>query len=249
MALVLLILCLVMFGAPIGAQAAQDDADGWEFVVAPYVLFPHMNGEATIRGIAVEVDLGPSDVFENLDFGAMLYLEMANTDWAITLDGLYMDLGAAAELPVSGRTGNANVKQWALEAKGLRRVAEWAELGIGARLNSIDMGLFVEAGMVLPEIDVSGKQTWFDPLIAARLMAPLENRWSLGVSGDIGGFGVGSSFAWQVLPFAGYRFTRVFQLVLAYRALGANYETGSGTDLFVYDLVTFGPEIGFVFHF
>ena len=28
-----------------------------------------------------------------------------------------------------------------------------------------------------------------------------------------------------------------------------SYETGSGTDLFVYDMVTFGPEIGFVFHF
>ena len=91
--------------------------------------------------------------------------------------------------------------------------------------------------------------TWFDPIIVTRLTLPLENRWRLGVRGDIGGFGIGSSFAWQVLPFAGYRFANVFELILAYRALAMNYETGSGTDLFVYDLTTFGPEIEFVFHF
>ncbi len=31
--------------------------------------------------------------------------------------------------------------------------------------------------------------------------------------------------------------------------MGMDYETGSGTDLFVYDMTVFGPEIGFVFHF
>lgn len=80
-------------------------------------------------------------------------------------------------------------------------------------------------------------------------MAPLENRWRLGVRGDIGGFGVGSSFTWQVRPFAGYRFGSLFELLLAYRVLGVDYETGSGADLFAYDVVTFGPEIGLRFHF
>ena len=78
-----------------GPSAAQGDADGWDFVVAPYLLVPHMNGDVAVRSIPAVVDVGPSDIFENLDFGAMLYLEMANPDWAITLDGLYMDLGAS----------------------------------------------------------------------------------------------------------------------------------------------------------
>ena len=90
-----LIFCSVTFGTPVVAHAAQDDAAGWDFVVGPYLLVPHMNGDVTIRGIPVEVDVGPGDIFENLDFGAMLYLEMSNPDWAITLDGFYADLGAA----------------------------------------------------------------------------------------------------------------------------------------------------------
>jgi hypothetical protein len=75
------------------------------------------------------------------------------------------------------------------------------------------------------------------------------NRWRLRISGNIGGFGIGSDLAWQVYPFVGYRFSRLFELSAAYRWLGMDYETGSGTDMFRYDMVTFGPEIGFVFHF
>jgi hypothetical protein len=245
--LALLISCSVALGTPAVTQAAQDDG-GWDFVGAPYVLFPHMSGDLTLRGVPIEADIGPSEVFDNLNFGAMVYLEMANPDWAITFDGLYMDLGATVDLP-SGRVGDADMKQGAVEIAGMRRLANWAEVGIGARVNRIKTGLFVEAGSGLPEIDTSDQHTWFDPLIVTRLSVPLENRWRLGVRGDIGGFGVGSSFAWQVLPYAGYRFANVFELVLAYRALSMKYETGSGADEFVYDLTTFGPELGFVFHF
>ena len=244
----MLVVSTAIFATPLTAQAAQDDADGWDFVVAPYALFPHMSGGQTIAGNPSEVAGGPSDIFENLDFGGMHYLEMNNPDWAITLDMLFMYIGASAELPLSGRIGSVDMDQYALEAKGLRRVAEWAEVGIGARLNTIETALFVGARTLPLEIDVFSEHTWFDPLIAARVMAPLENRWRLGVSGDIGGFGVGSSFAWQLLPFVGYRFATWFELSLAYRAMGMDYETGSGTDLFVYDMTVFGPEIWFVFH-
>ena len=140
------------------------------------------------------------------------------------------------------------MKQLALEVTAMRRLASWAEVGVGGRLNVIEGGLFVEEGQVLPGIDVSQTKTWFDPLIAARFIAPLK-RWQLGVSGDIGGFGIGSDLAWQANPFVGYRFSRLFELAAAYRWLGMDYETGSDTDMFRYDMVTFGPEIGFVFHF
>ncbi len=244
-----LIFGLLTVAAPNVAHAAQDDADGWNFIVAPYLLFPHMSGDVAVRSIPAEVDVGPSDIFDNLDFGAMLFLEMTNPNWAIKLDGLYMDLGAQGALPLSGRAADVGAKQWALEVTGMRRLAPWAEVGIGARINSIKTALFVEAGMVLPEIDTSDKHTWVDPLIAARFTIPLENRWSLGVTGDLGGFGIGSSFAWQVRPFAGYRFVNWFELRLAYRVLGMDYETGSGIETFVYDVTTFGPEIGLLFHF
>jgi len=252
---VVVVLLGLMLGSA-GVAAAQEssnaeDSSKWEFTVAPYLLFPHMDGSVTLRGFPVEVDVGPSEIFEKLDFGAMLYLEMANRDWSISLDGLYMNLGESGQTPVTGRDAEVDMKQLGITATGLRRVATWAEIGIGGRLNSLEGGLYVAPGDVaLPEIDVSQTKTWFDPLIAARFTVPFENsKWRLGIRGDIGGFGIGSDIAWQVYPLVGYRFSHLFELGAGYRALGMKYETGSGSDLFVYDMVIFGPQIGLAFHF
>lgn len=248
LALAVILVSLLIAKAAWG-QAQAEDSDRWGFTVAPYLLSPHMDGRVTIRGIQSDVDVGPGDIFERLDFGAMLYLEMAHRDWSISLDGLYMNLGEKGLTPVTDREAEVDMKQLAIEARGMWRAASWAEIGIGGRLNSIKGGLFAAPGNVLSGIDVSQTKTWFDPLIAARLTAPLKSKWHLGISGDIGGFGIASDFAWQVFPFVGYRFSRLFELTLGYRALGMKYETGSGRDLFVYDMVIFGPQLGLVFRF
>jgi len=70
------------------------------------------------------------------------------------------------------------MKQRALQAGGLRRVAPWAEIGIGGRINVIEGGLNIAPGElgILDGIDVSGSYVWFDPLLMLRLMLPLENK-------------------------------------------------------------------------
>ena len=236
--------------APAQSPAADNDNPGWGFVVAPYLLFPNMNGQTSVRGNPVDVDLDPGDIFDKLDFGAMLYLEMANRDWAITLDGLYMNLGASGMTPLTGRAAEVDMKQLGITATGMWRVESFAEIGIGGRFNSIEGGLIVAPGdIVLPGLDVSDTQSWFDPLIVLRFTAPLESSWKLGIRGDVGGFGMGSDITWQVFPFVGYRFSNLFEISGGYRALGMDYKTGSGTDAFLYDMVIFGPQLGLVFHF
>lgn len=240
---------LFAVGAPAMAQDESENADGWQFLVAPYLLFPHMSGEVTVKNLPVETEVGPSDIFEKLDFGAMLYLEMANRNWAISLDGLYMNLGDDGQTPVTQRATNIDMFQIAVQANGLRRIQAWAEIGIGVRVNVLDTTLKVAPGQVLPGQEVSGNHTWVDPLIAARFMTTGDGPWRLGVSGDVGGFGIASDYAWQIAPLVGYRFSKLFELAAAYRWIGMRYETGSGSDRFVYDMTIFGPEIGLLFHF
>ena len=110
------------------------------------------------------------------------------------------------------------MKQLAVDLRALRQVAPWAEIGIGGRLNVIEGGLFVAPGeAILPGIDVSQSKTWFDPLFIARLTAPLESQWHLALLADFGGFGIGSEYAWQVYPFVGYRFSKLFERRLRMR--------------------------------
>ena len=232
------------------AHAQEVDEDRWGLTVAPYFVFPNMNGQAGIRDIVVDVDASPGDVFDKLQFGFMIFFEMSNQDWAVGVDALYMDLGQDGLTPILGRDAEADMKQLEIQTNILRRVAAWAEVGLGVRLSSIESGLKVAPGEIaLPGADVTVKNTWLDPVIAARFIIPMESKWRLGIQGDIGGFGISSDFAWQVLPFVGYRFSQVFELAAGYRAFGMKYETGSGDDYFLYDMVIFGPQLGIVLRF
>ena len=219
--------------------------DRWEFLVAPYFLFPHMSGTTAIRGIEVEVDANPGDIFSRLQFGAMLFLEVHNSVWAVSLDGLYMNLSQTGSLGLT----EVGVKQGMVELTGYRRVIPWLEVLAGGRLNIIagEIEFLPSAGPFPLEVDRNW--TWFDPFVGARATVPAGSRWLFVFRGDIGGFGIGSSFAWQIYPVVSYRFSRLFGVAVGYRALSMDFESGSGTDLFRYDMTTFGPEIGVSFHF
>jgi hypothetical protein len=234
------------------ATAQEADPDRWGLTVAPYFVFPNMSGQTGIGDVTVDVDANPGDIFDKLQFGFMIFMEMSNQDWAVGVDALYMDLGQDGQTPILGRESKADMKQLAIQWNILRRVATWAEVGIGVRLNSLDAGLFVAAGdVILPEINIGQKETWLDPLIAARFTIPMESKWHIGFQGDIGGFGIGSDFAWQAFPFVGYRFSQVFELAGGYRAIGMKYENGDSgtTDYFLYDMTIFGPQLGIILRF
>lgn len=248
---VVLIIVLFVYAFPTIAQENQINKNSWNFTVAPYMLFPNMNGDVGIGGITMDVSANPGDIFSNLDFGAMLYFEASNDKFAIIFDLLYMDLGKDGTTPLLERKVNVNMDQLGITLNGLYRITPWAEVGIGGRFNSIGSKFNIDSGdIILPGQDLSMDQTWFDPLIVTRFMKQFNNKkWRVGVLADIGGFGLGSDFSWQLNPFAGYRFSKLFEIDAAWRWLGMNYKTGSGTNAFLYDMVISGPEIGLLFHF
>lgn len=236
---------------PLLAQERQNASpaslgDRWEFLAAPYLLLPYMSGTVAIRGIEAEVDADPGDILSRLQFGFMLFLEAHNSVWAFSLDGLYMNLDQPGPLGLT----EIGLKQGMVEFTGYRRVMSWLEVLAGGRLNLISGEIEVlPAEGLPPESEVDGSQTWFDPFVGARVTVPAGRRWLFVLRGDVGGFGIGSDIAWQVYPAVSHRFSRLFGLSVAYRVLGMDYQTGSGTDAFRYDLRIFGPEIGFLFHF
>jgi len=98
-------------------------------------------------------------------------------------------------------------------------------------------------------VNLSDTQSWVDPYLGVRLTLPREDKWRFGFNGFIGGFGVGSDFAWQVFPNLGYRFNNLFELSGGYRAIYMDYKNGSGNEEFTYKLTTYGPQLGGMFHF
>lgn len=250
-------LVVLLFCAYTTTFAQEEDEDAtestseWNYTIAPYLMFPNMNGDVAVNGINVDVSANPGDIFDNLDFGAMLYAEMANEGWAITFDLLYMNLGKRGETPLASRSAEVSLKQLAINFNGLRRVNSWFEAGVGFRINVIDQEVMIAPGdYILPGTDFEMTETWVDPLIVARAKTNFNgSKWKGTMLADIGGFGIGSDFAWQLKPALGYQFSDLFSVDLAYRWISMDYETGAGLDYFKYDMVISGPEIGFVFDF
>jgi hypothetical protein len=246
------LLIATLMGALPGSLAAQEQenqspaslGEEWAFVVAPYFLFPHMNGTVRLAGIDASVDANPGDIFDKLKFGAMLLFEAHNGVWAVAFDGLYMDLGEDA----TNITASVGMDQGMFQLTGFRRVVPWLEVLLGGRINTLGANLDI----TLPNRNtrkVDQSKTWFDPFVGARVELPAGRKWLFAVRGDIGGFGIGSDLAWQVYPVVAFRASRLISVAAAYRVLYMDYDTGMGLRRFSYDVTTFGPEIGLAFHF
>jgi hypothetical protein len=234
----------------------------WNFVLAPYLIFPFMNGSMTFpnplpnqsQGPTASFELNPGDIFKMLRGFLTLYFEAAHPKFSLATDILYMNLGKGAQLPVGDRSADLRMQQLATELVVFGRIADWFEFGGGGRVNFVQAFLSAPAGMVLPALEADFRKTWFDPLIAVRFSVPFKNdHWHLGVRADVGGFTLGSQYAWQVYPYGGYNFDgvkdkRVFELGAAFRAFGMKYELGDGPNRLVYDMIIWGPELGFIFH-
>ena len=96
----------------------------------------------------------------------------------------------------------------------------------------------------------SGTIDWVDPFVGLRVRHELAPGQALQFLGDVGGFGVGSDFSWQL--FAGYSFDFSFWQstlhgLVGYRALAVDYGEGSGTNANSIDLVLHGPVAGLSF--
>ena len=60
---------------------------------APYLMGAAMSGAATVRGFEVDVDLSASDIFSNLQFGAMGLVVARKGGWGVASDSIWMALG------------------------------------------------------------------------------------------------------------------------------------------------------------
>ncbi len=225
----------------------------WKFLIEPYVMFPNMTGETGVRNLpSVNVDANVSDIFSRLQFGAMLYLEAKTDKWAITSDFLYMSLQQDVTPNIIINSGEVTAKQLGYELAGLYRVLPFLEAGVGMRLNSINSEVNISrntiGGGTQELLSASLSRTWVDPIIITRLTHEIDNKWLFTVRGDIGGFGIGSDFTWQAQGYVGYRFSKLFQTSVGYRAIGVDYDNGSGAERFRYDMITFGPNIRFGFN-
>lgn len=197
-----------------------------------------------------------------------LYTDIMYGDLGSSKSLISSDSRARGTLTI-GAALSTDYQFWTVEFGGMYEIMQWRtrsagapdtvlELIAGGRYwrQQLDVNIALAGTLNVDGLTVSGNTAiasagvvqWVDPLIGARLRfapAPGEEMF---VRGDIGGFGAGSKFTWQVLAAYNWFLCRHDWLTLdgylGYRALSVDYSEGSGVDRYVYDVVQQGPVIG-----
>jgi hypothetical protein len=252
-------LALAMLGATPAAGQSPDTApapqDKWVFRVAPYLWATAMDGNARVGRVEADVDVPFSDILKDLSFGAMLAADVQRGNIGIGVNALYARVSPDNEVgPIEIDTTSDTVQ---LGVAPYYRILEWTyrttasgkpmrlviEPEAGFRYTYLRAELEIRRG---PTVDKS--ESWVEPIVGSRFGLDLADHWTLVAEANVGGFGVGSDFAWNVQGYLGYQFT-VFgvptTLAAGYRALHQDYDHNN----FKWDVTMHGPVLGTVMRF
>jgi hypothetical protein len=211
------------------------------------------------------VDVPFSDIWDNLDAGVLATFEARRGRFSLVSNLVYLKLSPKAEharsplLPIADPGSfqvRAVVQQGIFELRPAWEVAAFEpvdgarvalDLGAGARVLWLDQHLSVKLRPGVPvgpfarRFDESAD--WVDFVGAARVRARFGEKLGLTVSGDYGGFDIGSSShrTWTLAGFLSWRLSERFDLVLGYRAFEFERERAQ--------LEMAGPLVGAMLHF
>jgi hypothetical protein len=234
-------------GAP--ARAGEADPDGWQVTVIPYVWAAGLYGDVTVRGVTASPDASFLDVLESSDSLVGLQGHVAVTRGRFTgfADALYLKLrvndAGVTELDVTTR-------MWFVEFGLEYRLLDTTRMGRGVTLDAYAGGRYSSLDL---DLDTRGapsfnqSKDWIDPIVGGQATFEVTPRFFIVVRGDVGGFGAGSDFAWSALGLLGYGWQGLgldWAVLAGYKALGQDYESGSGRQRFRWDTTMHGPIVG-----
>jgi hypothetical protein len=227
----------------------------WEFLIAPYFVGANITGTSRIGRLpSTDLDVGTSDILENLRFGAMMRAEaLYQQKFGAMVDVAYMNLGTATDTPLTGGRVRVGGSQLILETMLFYRAYKTTQSSIdiyaGGRYWDISLDLDA-TGTIAGNFDINRGDNWLDPVIGVRGFHMFNDKWSVSGRGDVGGFGAGSDFSWNAQAGVGYHFNNTWSAHLQYKALSVDYDNNKpGTSRFAYDTITHGPLIGIAARF
>jgi len=228
------------------------DEQGWEFSAGPYLWMSSLKGD---MGVVPEVepvgiDFSFGDIFHHMKFALMGKFDARHGRFIATGDLLFLKMSASDDIEIRDvdfldvkLTSSTFLTTVTAGYRAVDKDRMFLDLLAGGRLNVMKTGLDLTG----PQRSFSGSETetWIDPVIAARFQVPLGKHWAARTYGDVGGFGVGSHFTWQLVGGVEYDVSSRWTLSAGWRHLDIDYDHQG----FVFDAAMDGPILGAVYQF
>jgi opacity protein-like surface antigen len=217
-----------------------------------YGWLPGLDAETSTSGaISPSTSVSGGNVLKALNFAFMAAGEVHYGRFGVLQDLVYADLGTRGNLsgPLASSVDldtNILISTTAIAYRAFEQQGWSLEPFAGARYVDLEQDVRITGGGPLGlERAASVDLNWWDPVIGLRGRAPITQSLSATGFVDIGGFGAGSQFSWEVYAGLDYAFTDYVSAVAGFRYLSINYEA----DRADVKLDTYGPVLGATLRF
>ncbi len=202
------------------SQAASLSDSPWQFSIRPYFFLSGVSGSVTASGQTIPINSTFGDLLGNLRPSGFLTFSAEKAPWGVYADLQYINLagegGHALEAELSLKNTIAE-----LDVTFRPPAAQTLKFFVGARVYAIDQGLTIGS-----QPEAKARTTVVDPILGATGSWSLNDSWKFEVRGDIGGFGVGSEFTYQMMALFHVNLSKTLALPFGYRVLGYEVNTG-----------------------
>src|SRR5512134_2841743 len=89
-------------------------AEDWKHEVAPYLWGAALDGTSGVGNVVADVDSSFSDILDNLEMGFMGAYRASRDEYSVTVDTVYMGLGATERGPGGLLKADIDIDQLAL---------------------------------------------------------------------------------------------------------------------------------------
>lgn len=251
---------LLLISLPSYAEETKETE--WKFILIPYLWVMEIDGDVTVKGNDVDVDVGFDDIVDNLDLAAIGQFIAKMGRWEFFVQPNYMKLSPEGESDRKAVTIDADIdiEMLLLEFGTFYRLGTWGDtvpvsvdiLG-GGRYWHIDNEIDLDIDTSLPRVDITregdveSEKDLIDPFVGLRLETSITKKLRFTARGDIGGFDISddtSDLSWQAVGLFEYDISQRIVLGAGYRALDIRKEEGSGDDKNGIDATIHGPLLG-----
>ena len=220
-------------------------ADGMEYTITPFFWGSSLDGSIAVGPAAGDIDVGFSDLLDNLEFAVPINFQAKGGKWALIAEINYVALGG--DLEVNGprgavrQLGKYDVDMLIFELLSAWEFSNFGEVLFGVRYQDIDVGLELFAPTLVSQ-KFNDNQDWIDPVVGIRYGGPISRTWEYHIRADAAGFGLGSGSDLTINLRAGFgvKFSDKVAFLFGWHAYDVDFENQDLT----YDMLQQGPELG-----
>jgi opacity protein-like surface antigen len=233
---------------PSGAQSEELSGS-----VTVYGWLPWLDTEVTAHSGAGDFKTSddPGDFLDAIKAAFFVAGEVHYGRIGLLHDTVYADLGKSGTTsgPLASSVDvdvEVLIHTTALGYQVYREDGKLIEPFAGARYVDLEADVTVTGGGPAQiSVSADAELDWWDPVIGVRGRLPLTERLTAGGFVDIGGFGAGSEFTWEVFAGLEYAVSDRFGLNAGFRYISIDYEA-KRADL---KLEIYGPVLGMTLRF